>query len=106
MSDLCCKKCGSIDVYTEKKGTQTGLYCRDCGAWIKWLGKEEKRVIEKKDDGIKQRLHQLVHTLECMTQNEDRLQKESNLNAMIARGRSMASKECIEELNKILKDFE
>lgn len=26
----------------KKKGsTQTGLYCADCGKWLKWLGKQE-----------------------------------------------------------------
>ena len=42
----CCKKCGSIKLYTEQKGNQTGLYCGDCGAWIKWLGKDELRAFE------------------------------------------------------------
>lgn len=41
-----CKKCGSVKVYIEQKGTQVGLYCADCGAWIKWLGKDEKRLAE------------------------------------------------------------
>lgn len=39
-----CRKCGSASLYTEKKGNATGLYCRDCGAWLKWLGKEELRA--------------------------------------------------------------
>ena len=42
----CCKKCGSIKLYTEQKGSQIGLYCGDCGAWIKWLGKDELRAFE------------------------------------------------------------
>lgn len=44
MYQNCCKKCGSIDLFTDKKGNNTGLYCRDCGAWIKWLGKDELRA--------------------------------------------------------------
>ena len=35
----CCKKCGSASLHTEVKGNNTGLYCDDCGAWVKWLGK-------------------------------------------------------------------
>lgn len=31
---------------TEAKGNNTGLYCDDCGAWIKWLGKDELRAFE------------------------------------------------------------
>lgn len=41
MYQNCCKKCGSISLHTEEKGNNTGLYCDDCGAWIKWLGKDE-----------------------------------------------------------------
>ena len=42
----CCKKCGSISLHTEIKGNNTGLYCDDCGAWIKWLSKDELRAFE------------------------------------------------------------
>ena len=41
-----CKKCGSISLHTEIKGNNTGLYCDDCGAWVKWLGKDELRAFE------------------------------------------------------------
>lgn len=41
MYQNCCKKCGSIALHTEIKGNNTELYCNDCGAWIKWLGKDE-----------------------------------------------------------------
>ena len=41
-----CKKCGSISLHTEVKGNNTGLYCDDCGAWVKWLGKDELRAFE------------------------------------------------------------
>ena len=46
MYQNCCKKCGSISLHTELKGNNTGLYCDDCGAWIKWLGKNELRAFE------------------------------------------------------------
>jgi hypothetical protein len=46
MYQNCCKKCGSISLHTEAKGNNTGLYCDDCGAWIKWLGKDELRAFE------------------------------------------------------------
>lgn len=39
-----CEKCGSSNTEIEEKGNQTGLYCCDCGKWIKWLSKEEVRV--------------------------------------------------------------
>lgn len=46
MYQNCCKKCGSVSLHTEVKGNNTGLYCDDCGAWVKWLGKDELRVFE------------------------------------------------------------
>lgn len=46
MYQNCCKKCGSISLHTEVKGNNTGLYCDDCGAWVKWLSKNELRAFE------------------------------------------------------------
>ena len=46
MYQNCCKKCGSTSLHTEVKGNNTGLYCDVCGAWIKWLGKDELRAFE------------------------------------------------------------
>lgn len=46
MYQNCCKKCGSISLHTKEKGNNTGLYCDDCGTWIKWLGKDELRAFE------------------------------------------------------------
>lgn len=36
----------NVEVFQEVKGNNTGLYCDDCGAWIKWLGKDELRAFE------------------------------------------------------------
>lgn len=37
-----CKKCGDRNEgRTEIKGNQIGLYCTNCGGWIKWLPKDE-----------------------------------------------------------------
>lgn len=46
MYQNCCKKCGSVSLHTKVKGNNTGLYCDDCGAWVKWLGKDELRAFE------------------------------------------------------------
>ena len=46
MYQNCCKKCGSVSLYTEKKDNNIGLYCEDCEAWIKWLGKDELKAFE------------------------------------------------------------
>lgn len=55
MYQNCCKKCGSISLHTEVKGNNTGLYCDDCGAFQKWLGKDELRAFEyaKKSRGLR-----------------------------------------------------
>lgn len=44
-----CPKCGSVDVFTEKNGNHTGLYCGSCGKWIKWLTKDEIRLVRRAD---------------------------------------------------------
>lgn len=55
MYQNCCKKCGSISLHTENKGNNVGLYCDECGTWIKWLGKDELRAFEylKKSRGLR-----------------------------------------------------
>ncbi|MEE0294711.1 MAG: hypothetical protein UDT09_09715, partial [Eubacterium sp.] len=50
----CCKKCGSISLHTEVKGNNTGLYCDDCGAFQKWLGKDELKAFEYANQTEKQ----------------------------------------------------
>lgn len=42
-----CPKCNSENLFTKENGNQTGLYCKDCGAWIKWLSKKELRVLHE-----------------------------------------------------------
>ncbi len=46
MYQNCCKKCGSTDLFTKEKGNKIGLYCSDCGAWIRWLNKDEENAFE------------------------------------------------------------
>lgn len=58
MYKKCCKKCGSTTLYTELKGNNVGLYCGDCGAWIKWLNKEELRAFEhSKEEAENDEIH-------------------------------------------------
>lgn len=45
--EIRCKKCGSTKVFTDTKGSQTGIYCSDCGKWIKWATKNEIRLINR-----------------------------------------------------------
>ena len=44
-----CKHCGNTDVHSfvlKHKGSQIGLYCKNCGRWIKWVGKTELRAVK------------------------------------------------------------
>jgi transcription initiation factor TFIIIB Brf1 subunit/transcription initiation factor TFIIB len=46
MKEYRCPKCNSKNLFVKKVRNNTGLYCGDCGAWIKWVGKNELRVFE------------------------------------------------------------
>lgn len=39
-----CEKCGSTDVFIECNENHRGLYCGDCGEWIKWSNIDEERL--------------------------------------------------------------
>lgn len=55
MERIVCKKCGSIDYEVIKKGVHTGLYCKDCGKWIKWQSKKDivnSETTEEQNDNI------------------------------------------------------
>ena len=41
-----CGKCGSVDVFIDERGSQKALMCRDCGTWLKWIGKKELPMVE------------------------------------------------------------
>jgi len=47
INNFVCNKCNGTFTFIKKNNTQTGLYCSDCGKWIKWLGKEEIRLYER-----------------------------------------------------------
>lgn len=48
--DYKCRQCGGDLFYAEainKNDNVVGLYCSYCGAWQKWLNKDEKRLMQK-----------------------------------------------------------
>jgi len=47
INNFVCSKCNGTFIFIKKNNTQTGLYCSDCGKWVKWLGKEELRLYER-----------------------------------------------------------
>lgn len=36
-----CRKCNGSTFFIKPHNNNTGLYCGDCGAWQKWLNKDE-----------------------------------------------------------------
>lgn len=42
-----CGKCYSKDIFIEKSGNNTGVYCSNCGKWITWLNKDQLRLAER-----------------------------------------------------------
>ena len=40
-------KCGCKDFYVKNNGNKTGLYCKSCGEWQKWLNKNEIKKYER-----------------------------------------------------------
>lgn len=44
--DMKCCKCGRNQLFIRKSGNNTGLYCQICGAWQKWMTKDEIRAFE------------------------------------------------------------
>lgn len=40
-------KCGSKEIFIKENGNNKGLYCADCGKWLKWLGKDDLRLAQR-----------------------------------------------------------
>lgn len=50
MVQIRCKSCLTTETVLREKGPHVGAYCANCGRWLKWLGKNEKNLV---DFGIK-----------------------------------------------------
>ena len=46
-----CRICGDTEIYLQAKGMQVGVYCANCGKWIKWLSKKDQSIY--KNSGYK-----------------------------------------------------
>lgn len=51
-----CGNCKSTEVFASVNGNNTGLYCADCGKWIKWLNKDELRLAERQINSHEQKI--------------------------------------------------
>lgn len=87
-----CSKCGSSSLFMEQKGSNIGLYCKHCGAWQKWLNKNETRLFTENnkverssvltDDGLRNRLEEFVQALDDMIDKEFSKEPISDMDAM------------------------
>lgn len=46
---MLCKKCGRNNFEVRQANSKTGLYCKDCGAWNKWLSNKERNEYYKEE---------------------------------------------------------
>lgn len=58
-----CHKCKSRDLFMKKSGNNIGLYCGDCGAWIKWINKNEVRLVQRQIEKNDKELDELIESL-------------------------------------------
>lgn len=80
--EIRCKKCGSTKVFTDTKGSQTGIYCSDCGKWIKWATKDEIRLIDHNStsdakltvdtiSGLQEKIAEQIRTIRWLMEDND-----------------------------------
>lgn len=58
-----CPQCKSKDVFLDKSGNNTGLYCGDCGTWIKWMNKNEIRLAQRQIAYNEKKFAELIESL-------------------------------------------
>ena len=46
IKDYKCKNCGSYDFFIKESGSQVGIYCAECGKYLKWADKNERNLAE------------------------------------------------------------
>ena len=46
---MICKKCKSDKYEIRQVNSRSGIYCKDCGAWIKWATNEERNNYYKEE---------------------------------------------------------
>ena len=43
-----CRKCADKEFYLQQRGMQVGAYCKNCGSWVKWVGKKEIPILRNR----------------------------------------------------------
>ena len=68
MSDYKCECGNTSDFFIEYKLPQCGLYCGECGKWIKWLNKDEERLFNHKQSNTKHDARVKAETIDKIEQ--------------------------------------
>lgn len=42
-----CKRCGSQDFFLAEDAMHVGIYCNECGRWLKWANRDERNLFLK-----------------------------------------------------------
>ncbi len=48
-----CKGCGSQDFFLAENAMHHGIYCNDCGKWLKWANSDERNIFLVVKEGLK-----------------------------------------------------
>lgn len=51
---LKCPKCDSIKQIAILKGSRYGIYCKNCGAYIKWADRSQTAIINARKAWLKE----------------------------------------------------
>lgn len=105
MERVVCKKCGSIDYEVIKKGVHTGLYCKDCGKWIKWQKKKEiikEETTKEQYEKIEEKRHNLKMLVELRELEEQQVDETEKL---FNKGTNFFTKRGREEIKKLIRKY-
>ena len=61
-------KCGHDDFFFADKGNQTGIYCTNCGKWLKWADKDEKNLRMKQQVSV---LDKIITDIKSLTDGKE-----------------------------------
>ena len=56
-----CKKCDSSLQYAILKSGRYGIYCRDCGAYIKWADSSQTTIIKARLAWLKEHEKEVIN---------------------------------------------
>lgn len=50
---MVCDFCKSEILFLKDEGDKTGLYCKSCGRWLKWVSASEKAAVQMQIEKLK-----------------------------------------------------